>query len=202
MGRGASIKTGLRYFLDHLGHYAGLVTADGNGQHNAEDIIRIARSLHRSPELAILGARVFEEASPEYEKFGVPKRVIAANRVMAFLFRAITGVALSDARTGLRGLPTVILPQLLEVPGSGQDYDMRVLLHLARTGYPLAEQPIRMLRGVGDPEWDFRPVVDTWRVVQALLVPGLTTSGCNDSAPADGAGTQNRTKQSRTIHAR
>ena len=202
MGRGAAIKTGIRYFLDYLGHYVGLVTADANGQHSAEDIIRVARALHRSPGLAILGARMFDEASPEYERFGVPRRVIAANRMMAFLFRAFTGVALSDARTGLRGLPSTILPRLLAVRGSGQDYDMRVLLHLARTGHPLAEQPIRMLRGAGDPDWDFRPVVDTWRVIQALLVPGSAVAGAEDSADDDSSGTSDRSKNSRTIHAR
>src|SRR5437588_10236738 len=65
LGRGAAIKAGIRYFLDHLGHYIGLVPADAKGQRGPDDIIREARALHRSTELAILGARIIDEARPD-----------------------------------------------------------------------------------------------------------------------------------------
>lgn len=166
-GRGTALKTGMLYFLDHLRHYIGVVTADAHGQHTAEDVLRVARALNRAPRLAILGARAFEGI--QGSGLVAPKRLIVANRVIAYLFRAYTGVPLSDAQTGLRGLPASLVERLVTLPGSGYEYEMAVLLYIARSGHPLAEQPIRMVCGGGNWDAHFRPLADSWRVLCMLM---------------------------------
>ena len=95
-GKGTALKTGMRYFLDHLSHYKGLVTADAGGQHGAEDVLRVGRALHKSPRLAITGARTFGFTLAPGSIRGVPLRNLLANRLTAAMFRAVTSIPLTD----------------------------------------------------------------------------------------------------------
>jgi hypothetical protein len=162
-GRGAALKTGMQYFLDHLRHYTGLVTVSGDGQYAAEDVLRIARALHRSPKLAIVAAREFPSAGAGRMKPPV------TGRVLRLLFRMFTGIAVSDVQTSLRALPTGLLPRLLRIPGNRFEYELATLLHIARSGYPLAEHavPARIDSPSADPE--FRPVSDSVSILRTLL---------------------------------
>ena len=162
-GKGSALKTGIRYFLRHYAHYAGLVTADADAQHHPEDILRLARTLQRSPHLVILGARKLGDDRR------IPLRSRFGNRLILALFRGVARVALTDAQTGLRAFPSSILPALARLPGRRYDYEMTVLLFVARSRMSLAEQPIRTLYDPGNPTSHFRPVVDSFRVLAALF---------------------------------
>ena len=201
LGKGMALKTGMRYFLEHLRHYTGLVTADANGQHSVDDILRVARALHKAPRLAILGARTFHGVRAKSDS-GLPQRALIGNRMMAFIFRAFTGVPLSDAQTGLRGLPTTLVPSLLALPGSRYEYEMSVLSHIARSGHPLAEQPIRTIYGPGISDSRFRPVADSWLVLRALIAaPQPSLFRPDVAALAEGAAEFERSSLDPTLHA-
>jgi glycosyltransferase involved in cell wall biosynthesis len=162
-GKGMALKTGIRYFLEHFGHYQGLVTAEADGRYDPNDILRVAKTLHRAPRLAVLGAR------SSLGRNGVSRARSAASRLMVLLFKTFTGVPVSDPQTGLRGLPTSLLHHLLELPGRRYEYEMAVMLHIARSGHPLAEQPIHLLREAENTDPSFRPVADSARILCALL---------------------------------
>jgi glycosyltransferase involved in cell wall biosynthesis len=166
-GRGAALKTGMQYFLDHLRHYAGLVTFAADGQYSTEDVLRVARALHRSPTLAILGAREFG-ASDLLSTHRSASRPLS-DRLLGLVFRVLTGIALADVQSRLRALPTGLLPRLLRIPGSRYDYELAMLLHIARSGYPLAEHAIpgRLEMHSADP--GFRPVADSLSFLRAML---------------------------------
>jgi len=166
-GKGAALKTGIRYFLDHLAHWKGLVTAGADGQHAAADVVRLARALHQSPRRAVLGARSFRLTPRSGPGFSLGS--VLGNRLTAALFSAITRTPVSDAHSGLRALPATLLPRLLNLPGSGPEYEMSALLYIARTLHPLAEQPIRTLHPIANPALQFRPLADSLRVLRALL---------------------------------
>ena len=168
-GKGTALKTGIQYFLEHLHHYRGLVTADVGGQHSAEDVIRVARALNKSPRLAIMGARNFGIALAPRSIHEAPLRKVLGNRLTAALFRSITGIHLTDVQTGLRALPTALLPELLELPGRRYEFEMSMLLHIARTRHPLAEQPIGMHSHPANTASNFRPITDSVRVLRALF---------------------------------
>ena len=166
-GRGAALKTGIQYFLDHLRHYTGLVTVTADGEYAAGDVLRIARALSRSTKLAIVAAREFPAIKPD-GSMPIPSPSIA-DWVFRLLFRAFTGVAVSDVQTRLRALPTGLLPRLLRIPGNRFDYELATLFYMARSGYPLAEHavPARLESRGGDPE--FRRVSDTMSMLRALV---------------------------------
>ncbi len=148
----------------------------------------LACAMHRAPGLTILGARTFAGLPIAYANPDMPKRIVMGNRVLAILFRMLTGTSLSDTQTGLRGLPSVLLPGLLGLPGNRYEFEMNVLMHIARNGHPLAEQPIRMIRGPGHPRTHFKPVADSLRLLHALMAAPLDseapTEGAWDATPA------------------
>jgi glycosyltransferase involved in cell wall biosynthesis len=168
-GKGCALKTGMQYFLDHLHHYSGLVTADADGQHNADDIVRVARALHKSPRLAILGARNFRFPAVSNAGTSIPLRALLGNRLTAALFRTLTGIQLTDAQTGLRALPASLLPGVLALPGRRYEFEMSMLLYIARTHHPLAEQPIRTLYDPVGGSSHFRLIADSVLVLRALF---------------------------------
>ncbi len=187
-GKGSALKTGVRYYLGHLAHLKGLVTADSDGQHAADDVIRMARALHRSPQLVIVGARNFDLPLYPGPPLDLPPlRSLVGNRAISALFRWITGVPLADAQCGLRALPTALLPALLKLPGRRYEFEMSVLLWVAQTHHPLAEQPIRTLYNQNNAVSHFRPVRDSIRVLRALCAPGplLTLPTPTLAQPAD-----------------
>ncbi|MGX6606597.1 glycosyltransferase family 2 protein [Micromonosporaceae bacterium Da 78-11] len=131
-GKGVALKTGFRYAADELpGH--DVVCADADGQHHAEDIVRIA-GLVAERDRMVLGVRRFDGEVPWRSRFG--------NAVTQALFRAATGRPVTDTQTGLRGYPHTALPWLLTVPGERFEYEMNVLLAAAREGRPIDQEVI------------------------------------------------------------
>jgi glycosyltransferase involved in cell wall biosynthesis len=110
LGKGRALKTGFNFVLDSLPHLQGVVTADADGQHRVEDVVRVAEVLESSPRRTILGCRQFAGAVPVRSRFG--------NTVTRWVFRLVTGRRVSDTQTGLRGFPVALLPELMGLPGN------------------------------------------------------------------------------------
>jgi hypothetical protein len=155
----------MQYFLEHLRHYTGVVTVSADGQYVAEDVLRLARALHRSPKLAIVATREFPSNCSCDRAF----RPLLADRILRVLFRAFTGIAVSDVHTRLRALPTGLLPRLLRVGGDRFEYELAALLDIARSGYPLAEHAVAGNVDLPEVDSEFRPVADSIRMVRALM---------------------------------
>ena len=128
-GKGAALKTGFRHIAAaHPGH--DVVSADADGQHSVEDILRVAERTHATGRL-VLGARRFSGDVPLASRFG--------NVVTRLLFQAATGRDVTDTQTGLRGYPAAALETLQTVPGEQFEYEMNVLLRAVQDGHPIEQ---------------------------------------------------------------
>lgn len=161
LGKGAALKTGINYFLCAFPHLAGVVTADADGQHAGEDVLRVGASLAANPDSMILGTRRFDA--------GVPLRSRVGNTATAALVRLLVGQRLSDTQTGLRGVPTSLLPHLLRIPASGYDFELEVLILAKHLSYPVREESIRTIYLEGNRSSHFNPVFDSMRIYFVLL---------------------------------
>jgi glycosyltransferase involved in cell wall biosynthesis len=56
LAKGAALKTGMNHVLVHFPGCCGVVTADADGQHHAEDILRVAAHLRENPEVLVMRA--------------------------------------------------------------------------------------------------------------------------------------------------
>ena len=164
LGKGRALKTGFNFLLNLTATgeaIAGVVTADADGQHTAEDITRVGEALAGSDVSPVLGMRSFAGDVPLRSRVGN----LLTRRVFAFL----TGTELTDTQTGLRGLPLRALPALLTLDGERYEYEMTMLAHLCRSGPRPREVPIATVYFEGNRGSHFDPVWDSMRIWFVLL---------------------------------
>jgi glycosyltransferase involved in cell wall biosynthesis len=161
LGKGRALKTGMNYFLTELTKFTELVTADADGQHSLEDIIRVARAALKRPAAVVLGCRRFGNDVPLRSRFG--------NTLTRYVFSFLSGREVVDTQTGLRVFPAAILPQVLALPGERYEYEMTVLAHLSRRGAELIEVPIATIYIEDNRSSHFNPVRDSMRIYFMLM---------------------------------
>ena len=135
-GKGAALKTALRYCRTAWPGLAGCVTADADGQHSAADILRVADALRSHPGSLVLGVRDF--SAP-----GVPLRSRLGNRLMCGALRLACGLRLADTQTGLRGIPMDLVPELTGLPGSRYEFETAMLLAAQSAAHSSRSSPYR-----------------------------------------------------------
>lgn len=160
LGKGRALKTGINHVLATFPNYRGVLTADADGQHSVEDIVRTATAFDRSPQRVVLGVRRFDEDVPLRSRFG--------NDVTCVVFRFLTGKKISDTQSGLRIFPSTVLAELLALPGERYEYEMTVLSHICRTRTPL-EVEIATIYLDGNATSHFDPIRDSARIYFVLL---------------------------------
>ena len=135
MGKGAALKTGIQYAEINYPECSGYITADADGQHSPEDILKVANALENNPGEFILGTRNFR-------KKGIPLKSFLGNRITSFAYLLSTGKWCKDTQTGLRGIPKIFANFSLSILGERYEYEMNLLLEIGRSSIPFIEIPI------------------------------------------------------------
>ena len=160
-GKGYALREGFTWIRDVAGDSPEcVVTADADGQHTLNDIFRVGRTCTDTGK-SVLGVREFVGHVPARSRIG--------NTATSALFWLATGWKLKDTQTGLRAFPVALLPALLEVQGARDEYELRVLLHLAKFRHPVSQIPIETIYEAGNPTSHFRPLQDSARIWAPLL---------------------------------
>lgn len=160
-GKGAALKTAMAFFLEHRPEYAGVVTADADGQHLTKDILAVAQTMADTGRIT-LGCRDF--FAPQ-----VPWKSKAGNRITITVFRLFFGMKIRDTQTGLRAFPRAVLPQLAAVDGDRYEYETHMLFHMSRRGIPFEEVQIDTVYLEDNRSSHFRAVRDSVRIYSLIL---------------------------------
>lgn len=161
MGKGRALKSGMNYFLNAFPEFDGVISADADGQHIPEDILRALEVFRSSPRRMVLGARRFSK--------DVPLRSRIGNKLTSEVFGFLTGRKLADTQTGLRAIPVALIPQLLTLGGERYEYEMTMLAHVCRSSTPPMEIVIRTVYIDGNRSSHFDPLWDSMRICFVLL---------------------------------
>ncbi len=161
LGKGRALKTGLNYFYLKFPHYTGVVTADADGQHAPEDIIKVAQSLQENPNHLVMGTRQFKK--------DVPFRSLLGNVATKFVFSFMVGKRVSDTQSGLRGIPTSFVPHLLKIKGERYEYEINMLIASKVQAVPIKEEPIKTIYIEDNRSSHFNPLLDSMRIYFQLL---------------------------------
>jgi putative flippase GtrA len=161
LGKGAAIKSGIGYVLQFLPDSSGVITADADGQHHPDDILRVASSLDKNPGCLVLGVREFDR--------GVPLRSRIGNICTRGLVRMMLGQTIRDTQTGLRGLPRTLLPRLLDLPSTGYEYELDVLIACKHHVCRIVEEKIRTIYAPENSTSHFNPLRDSLRIYFVLF---------------------------------
>jgi putative flippase GtrA len=161
LGKGQALKSGIAHTLRNGSDLSGVVTADADGQHRANDIVKVAHRLAESPGQLVLGTREFSSHVPWRSRFG--------NILTRRLVRVLVGHQLSDTQTGLRGIPMALLPHLVEIKSSGYEFELDMLIAAKHHGCPIVEETVGTIYEPGNPTSHFNPLFDSMRIYFVLL---------------------------------
>ena len=180
-GKGAALKTGLSYiektYIDkpynenscngespikeRFDPDAVIVTMDADGQHRVADAMRICEVARSRPDALVLGGRSFTGKIPLRSRFG--------NAMTRLVYHLSTGLKVYDTQTGLRAFHIQLLPRMLGIPGERYEYEMNVLLELAKARTPIIEEEIETIYLDNNSSSHFDTVRDSWRVYKEIL---------------------------------
>lgn len=160
-GKGAALKTAFKYVLETRPDLLGVITADGDGQHLAEDVLACGEQMLET-ESVVLGCRDFSGDD-------VPKRSRFGNRTTSLVMRLFCGMKISDTQTGLRAFPYKYLADMLDVKGERFEYETNMLISFKQKEIPYTEKKIETVYIEENKTSHFRPIRDSVRVYRFIL---------------------------------
>lgn len=162
LGKGRALKTGFNYFLNHFPNYKGVITVDGDGQHTAIDAFRLAEQLEAFPNHLILGVRDFNSDD-------VPLKSKLGNKITRFVLKILVNINVQDTQTGLRGISTQFIKQLLKVAGECYEYETNMLLESKKEEIPIKEVIIETVYIDNNTASHFNPFIDSIKIYGLIL---------------------------------
>ena len=156
-GKGKALKTAFRYCLKKFNGIGGVVTADSDGQHAPDDILKVAKELEQKKDSLILGSRTLHKSATPEESFD-------GNQHSAGSLKYWFGITLPDTQTGLRGIPINILPWVARLRGKRYEYELNMLLRAVQRKVEITVCPIEAIYFNGNQGSHFNRKRDTRRL--------------------------------------
>jgi glycosyltransferase involved in cell wall biosynthesis len=153
-GKASALRTGLTYAREY--NFTNVFTLDGDGQHLPDDIPVMLRVAEETGADLIIGARHFDLGR-------MPSSRYFSNVIGSRLASALVGCEIHDSQSGFR------LFRLDKLDGAKlrsryYEFEMEVLIKMARSGCTIAHAPIRTIYYEGHARSKMKPVRDTVRV--------------------------------------
>lgn len=146
-GKGAALRAGFQRALET--GFDGVVTLDGDGQHDPAEIPRFlgpAAGEHGGAEL-VVGRRGFG---------GMPIVRGLSNAAGTLLLSAAVGHWIPDNQSGFRRVGRALMAAMLDSPDDGFAFEVEMIAVCLREGWPMAWVPIRTI--YGDERSHIRPL--------------------------------------------
>jgi glycosyltransferase involved in cell wall biosynthesis len=155
-GKGESIKTGLRHWLDRQFDY--VVILDADGQHLPEEIDRFINAASTLDAQLFIGTRMNDLS-------GMPLLRRIVNRYMSKRISRVCGQKIPDTQCGFRMLHRQLVPDVLG--GADRfDYETEMLIFASRKGYRIESVPISTV--YCDEVSSIHPIRDTIRFFKLM----------------------------------
>jgi len=160
-GKGYALRTGIHYIMKKYQEKFIIVTVDADGQHSPEDALAVLRSAENSCGSLIIGSRKFDGKVPFRSRFG--------NSMTRMVFRAKTGIKVSDTQTGLRAFSSDIAEYILGIKGNRYEYEMNMLMQCAADNVEIKEVPIKTIYIDDNSSSHFDPVRDSIKIYREIF---------------------------------
>jgi glycosyltransferase involved in cell wall biosynthesis len=134
LGYGASLKTGIRAARTEF-----VLTMDGDGQHRAEDVVRLWECAHNHD--MVIGERTNLLHSPLWRMPG--------KWLLGLLAQYLTGCRIPDLNSGFRLLRLDVASKYLHLCPRGFSFSTTMTMALMSRGYDVAFVPIELQKRVG-----------------------------------------------------
>ncbi len=170
-GKGVSLRAGFEFAEKNLFNITGFITADADGQHKAEDIMRVSRALELRPDSLIIGCRDGKKSN-----LNIIRRI--GKSFSQVYFRVVTGTYCKDTLSGLRGIPAVLYNALIKTEGDNFDYEMNFLTKCADLKIPFFNVNITSVPPSNNEKSSYRLIRDTYLIYKTPLKFATASIGC------------------------
>lgn len=162
LGKGRGIKTAFNYILNEYDGILGAITADCDGQHCIEDIIKCADALRKNLDKLIIGCRNFDEKQ-------VPFRSRFGNKITRNIFGMFVGIKITDTQSGLRAFGTETIKKCLDIPGERYEYETNMLIECKNRDIKIEEVTISTIYLNNNSLSHFNPIKDSIIIYKVFI---------------------------------
>ena len=159
-GKGAALKTGMRYIRENIPECEHFITCDADGQHRVEDVLRVRERLHAGDHFVL---------TVRHAKTKVPLRSKVGNCLSRYVYTLLANRYLSDNQSGLRGFSRIHIDWLIAVEKDNYDYEMNVLYYASKKNIRISTIPIEAIYIGNNESSHFNPIKDTVRIYKSLF---------------------------------
>ena len=160
-GKGRAMKTAMEYVLAHMPQCEYALTADADGQHRYDDILRVNDAVKAHPKALVLGSRRFDG--------DVPFRSRAGNAITRGVFALASGHKVYDTQTGLRAFGREAMERFIQVDGERYEYEINQLLDAAQSGMEIFEETIQTVYLDENKSSHFNVFRDSFKIYACIL---------------------------------
>lgn len=133
-GKGAALRAGFAYALDH--GVDAVVALDGDGQHDPDEIPALVAAQARSQAELVIGRRDFAS---------MPLVRRASNTVGRMVISVAVGRDIPDNQSGYRLVGRRLMTELIDSRESGFEFEIEMIARCLALGLPIAWVPIRTI---------------------------------------------------------
>ncbi len=156
-GKGRSLQLGFEYAQSH--HYDGVITMDGDGQHDPKDLKQFLALIEKYPCSVITGNRMGAHK-------GMPFIRVITNWSMSWLISQICRQKIPDTQCGYRYIGREILEKL-RLTSKDFEIESEVLIQASQLGYKIYSVPISTI--YRNEKSKINPFKDTLRFFAYLM---------------------------------
>ena len=150
-GKGRSLQDGFEYVLKN--NYDGVITIDGDGQHDIKDIDQFISKAQEHPLSVITGTRMDDPQGMPFVRF-------VTNRVMSWMISSLCKQKIPDTQCGFRLISREVLKEL-KLTASDFEIETEVLIKASKKGFKIYSVPIKTI--YRDEASKINPLLDTFR---------------------------------------
>lgn len=139
----------------------GVLTMDGDGQHDAADLPRLLAAAAQYPNHIVIGARLLgKDAQPDKNRFG--------NEQADFWVSWACGQRIVDSQSGQRYYPRSAIETALALPHDGFVFESEILIECAARGIRAVSVPIKASYEEERRASHFKPFRDVTRITRMI----------------------------------
>lgn len=153
LGKGAALKTGFSYAMEH--DYDAVITMDGDEQHDPKEIPRFIEALTSGGYDIVVGSRMHAVED-------MPGIRIWTNRTTSRIVSRLARQEVPDSQCGFRIIRTALL-RAVRLVTSKYDSESELLIRAGKRGFKIASMKIKSIYSGGVSH--IRPAVDTLRFI-------------------------------------
>jgi len=163
VGKGASLRKGFDFAISQ--NYDGIITMDGDGQHDPEDIPQFIDKINESNAKIIVGNRMFRTRNMPFIRW-------CTNKIMSTFISSICRQYIPDTQCGFRYIDIKALKSF-ELSTANFEIETEVLIEARKKGYKIYFVSIKTI--YQDQESKINPFLDTLRFFGFIFRKKWTT---------------------------